>query len=72
MLSHSVLRCPILTEILPALRFVPGQAEKIDAKFAFIAQHDLGWVFASAVLVLLTRAYLTINSNGARAAARLD
>jgi len=55
-----------------ALRAIPGQAERIDAKFAFISEHDLGWVFVAAFLVFVTRAYLSINANGARAGARLD
>uniref|UniRef100_A0A0G4H646 Uncharacterized protein n=1 Tax=Chromera velia CCMP2878 TaxID=1169474 RepID=A0A0G4H646_9ALVE len=55
-----------------AFRFVPGQAEKIDKKFLFIREYDLGWVFVAVFMIFLTRAYLIINANGARAAARVD
>ena len=54
------------------LRFLPGQAERMDAKFAFLVQHDLGWVFVAILTVLLMKSYMVINSNGGRAAARLD
>lgn len=55
-----------------SLRLLPGQAQRMDAKFAFIVQHDLGWVFVAVLAVLLMKTYMAINSNGARAAARLD
>lgn len=55
-----------------AVRLVPGQAERIDAKFDLIATYDLGWVFVTTLLALLTKSYLMINVNGARAAARVD
>jgi len=55
-----------------AFKQVPGQAAKVEAKFAFIAAHDLGWVFVAVLVVLFTKAYLVINANGARAGARLD
>mmetsp|Transcript_25440 Transcript_25440/g.45959 ORF Transcript_25440/g.45959 Transcript_25440/m.45959 type:complete len:244 (+) Transcript_25440:106-837(+) len=37
-----------------------------------IRKYDLGWLYASWSLLMLTRTYATINANGARAAARVD
>jgi len=54
------------------LRFLPGQAERIDAKFEFIRAYDLGWVFVAPALLHLGRTYLMINANGARAEARVE
>lgn len=41
-------------------------------KFAFVYDYQLGYVYLAWVIVYLTRMYLTINANGARAAAGCD
>eukprot|EP00656_Telonema_subtile_P008232 TRINITY_DN13855_c0_g1_i3.p1 TRINITY_DN13855_c0_g1~~TRINITY_DN13855_c0_g1_i3.p1 ORF type:complete len:256 (+),score=58.64 TRINITY_DN13855_c0_g1_i3:168-935(+) len=50
----------------------PTQYAAQQIKLEFIYAHNLSWVFACWYVVFLTRLYLAINANGARAPARLD
>lgn len=66
---------PILawTLFLAVKYLVPGQKEIYDAKFAFIYDHQCGYVFVAWFVVYLARTYVgTINANGARAPTGLD
>lgn len=52
---------------------LPGQQQIYDAKFAFIYDHQLGYVFVVWFVIYLARIYVgTINANGARAPTGLD
>lgn len=51
---------------------VPGQKDIYDRKFEFIHEYQLGYVFLAWFLLHLTRAYLTLNANGARKPTGLD
>ncbi|CAE7895521.1 unnamed protein product [Symbiodinium sp. KB8] len=68
---------PILSQILAwptyfvAGRYL-GQQDMYDAKFHFIYEYQLGYVFLAVWLVGLTRTTITILANGARAPARVN
>merc|ERR1719382_1418206 len=49
-----------------------GMRDGLDTKFAFLHDHDLGYVYLAVYLIGLGRARLTINANAMRDAARLD
>lgn len=53
-------------------RFVPGQKQVLDAKFAFLHEYDLGYVFLAVWIVSLARNRVSVNANAARAGARVD
>jgi hypothetical protein len=64
----------------PALAFVlmyaarwkfPAIADIADNHLQFLADHDLGWLYAAWYIMYLARLYHNINSNGARAGARV-
>eukprot|EP00434_Breviolum_minutum_P024524 symbB.v1.2.021663.t1/scaffold1886.1/size97136/2 len=52
--------------------FLLGGKNIIEAKFSFIHQYQLGYVFLAVWIVSYTRTFLSILANSARAAARLD
>ena len=52
--------------------YLPGHADLVATKFAFIHANQLGFVFLAWYLVYLTRVYLMLNANGARGPAMLD
>jgi len=60
----------IYTYILPTV----FGAVRIDAdrKLAIIVDYQLGFVYLSWYIIFLTRYYLAINANGARASAKID
>ncbi|CAE7763418.1 unnamed protein product [Symbiodinium necroappetens] len=68
---------PILSQILAwptyfvAGRYL-GQQDMYDAKFHFIYEYQLGYVFLAVWLVGMTRTTITILANGARAPARVN
>jgi hypothetical protein len=45
---------------------------RVDAKLAFLSQHDLGYVYLAVYLTGLARARIMVNSNVQRAGARVD
>jgi len=53
-------------------KFVLGLSDMLSAKFTFIHTYGLGWVYLAWFLIYCSRVYAAINSNGARAPARLD
>jgi len=55
-----------------AAQFAPSYRTRCDAAIAFVHEHDLGWVYATWIVVFFVRLYMAINANGARAQARLD
>mmetsp|Transcript_34435 Transcript_34435/g.88327 ORF Transcript_34435/g.88327 Transcript_34435/m.88327 type:complete len:236 (+) Transcript_34435:52-759(+) len=55
----------ILTKLL-------GMEAALNTKFAFIHEHELGYVFLAVWLVGYTRAVIVTNANAARAPARVD
>lgn len=50
----------------------PTQKDVLDKKFAFIQEHDLGYVFLAVWISTLARGMLVVNANAARAGARVD
>jgi len=55
------------------LKYVtPSTMSTSDKKLAFIYEYQIGYVYAAWFVIYLTRMYVMINANGARAAARLD
>jgi len=48
------------------------QQATYDSKFKLIHDHQLGWVYLAVYMISLMRTVLIINSNGARAPARVD
>jgi len=68
---------PIISQILAwptyfvAGRYL-GHQDMYDAKFHFIYEYQLGYVFLAVWLVGLTRTIITILANGARAPARVN
>lgn len=54
-----------------ALRLV-GFGEKLDAKFAFLTQYDLGYVYLAIYIISMGRNRVMVNANVARAGARVD
>lgn len=50
----------------------PAARERCDAALVVVAKHDLGWVYATWLVIFFARTYMAINANGARAAARVD
>jgi len=50
----------------------PKMAAIADEHLQFLADHDLGWLYAAWYIVYLARCYHNINSNGARAGARVS
>lgn len=70
-----------MTNVGPALAWLvywllgqlaPAARARCDAKLALVREHELGWLYATWLVVFFARTYLAINANGARAAARLD
>lgn len=70
----------LLFMIAPALAFgltyaallkFPKMAEIADEHLQILADHDLGWLYAAWYLMYAARLYHNINSNGARAGARV-
>ena len=70
-----------MTSVGPALAWLlywalgqlaPAARARCDAKLELVREHELGWVYATWLVVFFARTYLAINANGARAAARLD
>ena len=57
------------TYLFPLLGTVHADA---DRKMAIIVDHQLGYVYLTWYIIFVTRFYLTINANGARASAKLD
>jgi len=53
-------------------QLAPAARARCDAKLALVCEHELGWLYATWLVVFFARTYLAINANGARAAARLD
>lgn len=51
--------------------FVDSVSNVYNERVAFLRQYDLGWIYAAWYVLYLTRTYLTINSNVARAPARV-
>jgi len=49
-----------------------GMKDALDTKFAFLYDHDLGYVYLAVYLIGLGRARMAVNSNAMRAAARVD
>ena len=49
----------------------PKMAGIADDHLQFLADHDLGWLYAAWYIMYLARCYHNINSNGARAGARV-
>ena len=49
----------------------PKMAEIADEHLQILADHDLGWLYAAWYIMYLARSYHNINSNGARAGARV-
>jgi hypothetical protein len=74
---YGKLICVQAPAIAWALYFATGfvlagaYTAKRAAKFAFLHEHDLGFVFLAWFMVYLVRTYAAINANGARAPARL-
>lgn len=58
------------TYLLAAHAF--GQQALMEAKFALLAEWDLGWLFLAVFAVRVFRQRLDVNCNASRAAARLD
>lgn len=50
----------------------PSESARIQEKMLLVRKYDLSVVFVGYYLIFLARAYVQINSNGARAAARVD
>ena len=50
----------------------PRQAELYRGKLVLIREYDLGYIYLAWYLIFLARLYAVINSNGARAPARVD
>ena len=57
---------------LGASALLPGQAEAVALRLAFVREHGLGFVYVAWYIVYATKVYLTLNANGARGPARLD
>jgi len=59
-----------------AIYFVYGRAfgghALMDAKFGLLNKYGLGWCYVACFMAHLTRTYLVLNVNGARAPARVD
>jgi len=55
-----------------ALSFVFGKKELLDAKFVFMSQYDLGYLYLAVYVICLGRFYIMANANSVRAGARLD
>lgn len=49
-----------------------GMKDALDTKFAFLHNHDLGYVYLAVLLIAHGRARMVVNANSTRAAARLD
>eukprot|EP00808_Paulinella_micropora_P007897 g59421.t1 len=53
-------------------KMIDKQKELYESKFNFIHDNQLGYVFIAWYAIYLARTYVSINANGARAAARVD
>mmetsp|Transcript_103162 Transcript_103162/g.272619 ORF Transcript_103162/g.272619 Transcript_103162/m.272619 type:complete len:238 (+) Transcript_103162:411-1124(+) len=49
-----------------------GMKDALETKFAFLHDHDLGYVYLAVYIIGLGRARMAVNSNAMRAAARVD
>ena len=52
-------------------RLWPGAGPTVELKLAFVRRYSLGYIYIMWYMLFLTRKYLALNANGARAAARL-
>ncbi|CAJ1367594.1 unnamed protein product [Effrenium voratum] len=72
-----LLRVPLFGQVLAwslyfLAKYALGMKHILDAKFDFIKANQLGYVFLALWLVGITRTYLAVCANAARAGARLD
>jgi len=49
-----------------------GYGPLLDTKFDFLIQYDLGYVYLAVYIILVGRSRIMVNSNAARAGARVD
>jgi len=63
---------PVLSWSVYAIVKSFNLVSRLDDKFDLIHSWQLGYVFAAWYIVFLTRTYMAVNANGARAPARLD
>jgi hypothetical protein len=68
------VQAPVITTLFLWLLktvFVNSVAKVYNERVAILRQYDLGWIYATWYVLYLTRTYLTINCNIARAPARV-